>query len=256
MRRRSFLGGLGSAVMLAPVAGCRPWLRPSPTVETVTPHQRATVEAMAATFLPSGPGSPGATEADAITTILDPNYAVAGYLAEVVADLDDWCYLRHGGHAFVELDAGAREAALAERMGEQGKLIQSWYKPVYEGVLSLTKLAFFGGLTRAIGTTYVGFPGPSAGYAADSAAGVHVGTGPTIEIRGPGRISSVRVTATLDRAGALIAPDGARHALPAAALDAHEVPAAAGVIAAGIWRLDGAPAWWLALRTDLDERGG
>lgn len=257
MRRRSFLGGLGSAIVLAPMAGCRPWMHPDPAAAGASDHQRATVAAMAETFLPSGgPGSPGAVEVDAVATILDPAFPVAGYVAELVADLDDWCFVRHGGRAFVALAPAERETALAERLGEQGRLIQSWYKPVYEGVLSLTKLAFFGGLVHTVGTTYVGFPGPSAGYAPDSAAGVYVGDGDAIAVTGAGTTSAVKVTATLAGPGALIGPDGARHPLPAGALDGHDVIAARGVSAAGTWRLAGARAWWLALRTDRDEPGG
>lgn len=276
MRRRTLLGGGASAVALAPLAACRPWMRkdPAPAGEAPSAHQLATIDAIAATFIPSSDGSPGALEAGAREVILDPSHPVAGYLSELVSDLDDWCFVRHGARRFVELSPARREQALEERMGLHGRLIQSWYLPVYEGVLALTKLAFFGGLTRRVGTTFVGFPGPSAGYAAASAAGVYRARGAIAEVSGPGRVSEARVTALLagvDLARAplhLIAPDGSRHPLatdagapPPLTLDAVVVPGTRGTTAAGSWRLDpgaGAvvTAWWLALRTELDEPGG
>ena len=269
MRRRTLLGGIGSAVILAPIAGCRPWACRNPAVEDVTAHQRATIAAMAATFLPGTAGSPGAAEVEAVDVILDPSLPVRGYVAEVVADLDDWCFVRHGGRAFTALPPAKRERALEERMGLHGRLIRSWYLPVYEGVLALTKLAFFGGLRRAAGTTYVGFPGPSAGYAAHSAAGIHVGDGAGVVVGGAGIVSAALVTALVagvDAAHAglrLTAPDGKVHAVAAFGLpaplaaDRAPVPGARGAVAAGTWQLGAAAgeltAWWLDLRTDLDD---
>lgn len=250
------MGGLGSALVLVPMVGCRTWMHPSTAARGTTAHQRATLIAIADTFLPSGPGSPGATEADAITTLLDPAFPVAGYVDELVADLDDWCFVGHGGRAFVALGPTERERALEERMGLHGRWQRSWYVAVYEGVLALTKLAFFGGLTRSIGTTYVGFPGPAAGYAPASAAGVYAAPdGGAIEVTGAGRVASVRITvATVDRLQ-LIAPDGSAHPIGDGPLDGLAV-AIGPIAAAGTWRLDGARAWWLSLRTDLDDRGG
>lgn len=271
MRRRTLLGGLGSMVMLAPLAGCRPWLKRDPAVERGTDHQRATIAAMAATFVPSADGVPGAAEADATALILDPAFPVAGYLSELVSDLDDWCAVRHHHH-FVRLTPAKRERALEERMGLRGKMIRSWYLPVYEGVLTLTKLAFFGGLRRSVGTTFAGFPGPSAGYAPNSAAGVHRARGPgSVTVDGAGTATGVWVTALIaglapaDAGLRLRTPDGAVHAVPAGddldaplAADRTPVPGAAGGAARGTWQLTAGPgavvtAWWLALRTDLDD---
>jgi len=142
-------------------------------------------------------------------------------------------------------------------------------------VLALTKLSFFGGLSRAIGTTFAEFPGASAGYATDSAAGVYRGDGSAVMVAGPGAVSSVRVTVlvlpstTQARATLgplhLVGPDGRAHAIPVATpaiatllLDAHLVAGAAGTPAAGTWKLTGTDiqAWWLSVRTDLDEKTG
>ncbi|MBZ0237948.1 MAG: gluconate 2-dehydrogenase subunit 3 family protein, partial [Deltaproteobacteria bacterium] len=194
MKRRTFLWTGAIAIGTLP-AGCRPWMR---RVETPEPgpsdHQKATLAAMAETFIPSSDGSPGARESDALALVLDPAYPVAGYVSELVSDLDDWCYVRHFG-AFVGLSPAKREQALEERMGLRGRLIASWYRPVYEGVLALAKLSFFGGLTRAVGTTFTEFPGASAGYAATSAAGVYRADGDAVMVAGAGNVSSVRVTA-------------------------------------------------------------
>jgi hypothetical protein len=158
-------------------------------------------------------------------------------------------------------------------MGMRGRLIASWYKPVYEGVLALTKLSFFGGLQRGIGPTYVEFPGASAGYATNSAAGVYRADKGAVMVAGPGKVSSVRVTVLGSPADAaltnptlgpltLVGPDGRAHAIAVPPpktfslwLDGTIVASAAGTPAAGTWKLSGADirAWWLTVRTDLDE---
>jgi hypothetical protein len=255
MQRRTFLWT--GAVLV----GCRPWLKRNEAPElAVSDHQRATVAAMAETFIPSDDGSPGAREGEAVTLILDPGFPVLGYVSELVSDLDDWCHVRHF-KAFVEMSAGEREQALEERMGMRGRLIASWYKPVYEGVLALTKLSFFGGLQRGIGPTFVEFPGASAGYATNSAAGVYRADKGAVMVTGPGTVSSLRVT-VLGSNGALtlVGPDGRAHALKLAPrgtllADGHLVEGAAGTPAAGTWKLSGADirAWWISVRTDLDE---
>ncbi len=269
MRRRTFLY-TGAIAIGTPLAGCRPWMKRDLAPEPASDHQVDTIGAMAATFIPSAAGSPGAIESGALDTILDPAHPVVGYLSELVTDLDDWCFVRHFGNRFVDLSPAGREQALEERMGVRGLLIQSWYRPVYEGVLALTKLSFFGGLTHAIGTTFTEFPGASAGYAAHSAAGVHRASGATVVVAGPGQVSSVRVTAMTDGKPPhplrmrLDGPDGRHHeltvaagAMPTVVVDDHTVTTAAGGPAAGTWRLStttGAiTAWWLSLRTDLDE---
>lgn len=265
MHRRTFLWTGAIAIGTLPV-GCRPWMKRVETPEGPSDHQRATLAAMAETFIPSGDGSPGARESDALALILDPAYPVASYISELVGDLDDWCYVRHFS-SFVALSPAMREQALEERMGMRGRLIASWYKPVYEGVLALTKLSFFGGLTHAVGTTFTEFPGASAGYATNSAAGVYRGDGNTVVVAGPGVVSSVRVTALGTATWLrLVAPDGRGHAVTLAPVantsllaDARVVASAVGTPAAGTWKLTAGGgdvrAWWLAVRTDLDEPG-
>ncbi len=267
MERRTFLW-TGAILIGTLPAGCRPWMkrdeRPEPGPSD---HQKATLAAMAETFIPSSDGSPGARESDAMSLLLDPAYPVAGYVSELVSDLDDWCRVRHFS-SFVGLSPAKREQALEERMGLRGRLIASWYRPVYEGVLALAKLSFFGGLTRAVGTTFTEFPGASAGYAPSSAAGVYRADGAAATVTGAGRVSSVRVTALGAAAPAtatlqLVTPDGRVHTFtpaPAAGTtllaDAQLVDGVAGTTAAGTWKLSGGNirAWWLAIRTDLDER--
>jgi long-chain-alcohol oxidase len=272
VQRRAFLGGMvGGAALL----GCRGWVR-APTA-VANPHELRTLAAIAETFVPGGDGTPGASDVDAVTTIVDPVHGVAPYIPDVVADLDAWCVVRFH-RPFVDLATAEREIALEERMGMRGILIRSWYAPAYEGILALTKLAFFGGITRSAGLAYLAFPGASRGYAPVSAAGAYASTDTplalaagatsTIAIAGDGRVSSAHVCAALagDDARAtlrVIAPDGRHRDLPlraGSALDGIELPLAGGP-AAGAWRCEvGAAAgggrlalWTLRLRTDLDE---
>jgi hypothetical protein len=279
VRRRSFLaGGLAGSVFVA----CRSWTRPTATTETPDRHELVTLEAMAETFLPGGDGTPGARDANALATIVDPAYGVNPYISEVVSDLDEWCLARFH-HVFIELPSGTRELALEQRMGMHGKLIRSLYAPVYEGVLALTKLAFFGGLTNHAGTSYLAFPGASAGYAPASAAGAYAaadtpraitpGARSAIVVEGPGITSEVRVTAVATSSDDLQAtlrvrsPDGRLHELALAIASGDEiiddvaVPLTGGA-AAGTWALEVAAQlggagrlelWSLRLRTDLDE---
>jgi hypothetical protein len=237
---------------------------------------------MAETFVPGGGGAPGATEVNAVGVIVDPAYGVNPYISEVVADLDGWCLVAHHG-LFVQLSPELREVALEQRMGLRGGEIQSLYLPVYEGVLALTKLAFFGALSNRAGTNYVGFPGASRGYAPGSAAGAYASVGGTelslgaaseLRVEGAGAVSAVRATAyvtSADDARATLrlrAPDGRYHDLAISAEGGHalvdDVPVPlVGGPAAGTWRLQVAAGaagrgrlelWSIRLRTDLDEK--
>lgn len=274
------MGGVAGTAAVA----CRPWTRPSERVEAVRPHELETLAAMAETFLPGGGGAPGATEAGAVGAIVDPAYGVNPYISEVVSDLDEWCLAAH--HAlFVQLSPEQREVALEQRMGLRGRAIRSLYLPVYEGVLALTKLAFFGALSNRVGTNYVGFPGASRGYAPGSAAGAYAsaegaaiepGAASELVIEGAGAVSAVRATAYVTSADdvratlRLRAPDGRHHELAISAergdgiLDDVPVPLTGGP-AAGPWRLEVAARaagsgrlelWSIRLRTDLDDRAG
>jgi gluconate 2-dehydrogenase subunit 3-like protein len=277
VHRRSFLvGGISGTALIA----CRPWTRTTPPPDEPTAHELATLAAIAETFLPGGDGVPGAREAGALAVIVDPAYGVRPYLARTVADLDDWVGLLHGFHAFVDLSPATRELVLEQRMGLHGGAIASWYRPVYDAILALTKLASYGGLANPLGTSYLGFPGPSAGYAPESAAGAYAsadrpralaaGAASTIEVAGAGAVTSVRVNvlaasdAAIRATVRVTAPDGRYHdlGLRRAILADERLPLTGGP-AAGTWRLEvvahaGAPGrlelWSLCVRTDLDDR--
>lgn len=271
------LGGVTGTAMIA----CRPWTHPTSRPQPVSPHELETLAAMAETFIPGGDGTPGATEVNAVGVIVEPAYGVAGYIAEVVSDLDEWCLVAHHG-LFKALSPEQREAALEQRMGLRGRAIQSLYLPVYEGVLALTKLAFFGAIANKAGTNYIGFPGASRGYAPGSAAGAYASTSPVaiapggateLRVEGAGTVSVVRATAYVTSADdvratlRLRAPSGAHHDLALHAeggdglVDDVIVPLIGGP-AAGTWRLEVAAhaagsgrleLWSIRLRTDLDE---
>jgi hypothetical protein len=264
------------------VVACRPWTRPIDRPQPVSPHELETLAAMAETFLPGGDGSPGATEANALGAIIDPAYGVNPYISEVVSDLDEWCLVAHHG-LFKSLPPERREIALEQRMGLRGRAIRSLYLPVYEGVLALTKLAFFGALSNKTGTNYIGFPGASRGYAPGSAAGAYAsaagapiarGAASELRVEGAGAVSAVRATAYVTSGDdvhatlRLRAPGGRHHDLGIRAeggdglLDDVLVPLAGGP-AAGRWRLEIAAhaagsgrleLWSIRLRTDLDDR--
>src|SRR3990167_8773364 len=123
MDRREFLGG--TAALGVPLVGWRPGANLHRSVVTPSRHQLAKLTAMATTFVPASPDSPGASETAAVKTIVDPAYGVNPYITEVVSDLDDWCFVRHGRRRFIELGPAERERALEERMGLRGPLIQS-----------------------------------------------------------------------------------------------------------------------------------
>jgi hypothetical protein len=248
----------------------------------VSPRELETLAAIADTFVPAGAGMPGATEVNALAVIVDPAYGVNPYISEVVSDLDEWCLVAH--HApFASLSPERREVALEQRMGLRGRAIQSLYLPVYEGILALTKLAFFGGLSNRAGTNAIGFPGASRGYAPGSAAGAYAsaagvaiarGGASELRVEGAGAVSVVRATAYVTspddvRATLRIrAPDGRHHDLALRAeggdglVDDALLPIEGGP-AAGTWRLEVAEhaagsgrleLWSIRLRTDLDER--
>jgi hypothetical protein len=283
VHRRSFIvGGISGTALIA----CRPWVRDTLRSDEPTAHELATLAAMAETFLPGGDGVPGAGQTGAVAAIVDPAYGVRPYITQVVSDLDDWVSLTHGLHTFVELSPATREVVLEQRMGLRGGVITSWYLAVYEAILALTKVAFYGGLASPLGTSYIGFPGPSVGYAPSGAAGAYtshdrpralaIGAASAIQVSGEGAVTRVRVSAlvTCDadmRATVRItAPDGRRHDLalraepPTGGLTDEVLPLTGGP-AAGAWRLEviahaGAPAqlelWSLRLRTDRDDDQG
>ncbi len=274
MQRRSFLvGSLSGAALL----GCR-GVR-APQAEPLSQHELDTMAAIADTFLPGGDGTPGAHEVNALAALVDPAYGLEPYIPELVSDLDQWC-LASKQLGFLGLSARDREVALEQRMGLHGKLVQSWYRPAYEGALALTKLAFFGGLSSTLGTSYLAFPGASRGYAPGTAAGAWASRDPspiargaatTIEVAGAGAVSGATLSlfATSDpfvhATLRVTAPDGRHHDLALegrgdVALEEVALPLT-GKAAAGAWHLaivahhggvGQLEVWALRLRTELD----
>jgi len=300
INRRAFLTGSGAAAALLAVtdglsllgrdAKAAAWMLPNTTPETPSSHERSTMQAIADTFIPNWDGAPGALETDVFTTLNDPFYGLNPYISEVVSDLDDWCWWRYLWSDFLGLSTSNRNLALEERMGFHGSSIQSWYKDAYDGALSLTKLNYFGGLVRAAGTNYIGFPGPSAGYAPASAAGAYAsadtpknvpdnsttGVTSTVNVGGAGTVSSLQVTLYVkhtysgDLVIKLSSPAGTVHTLwnrtggSADDVLLHDVAVTTfnGQTAAGAWRLQvqdlasrdtGSLRFWsFKLRTSLD----
>lgn len=286
------LGSLAGVAALRGKAHASAWMLPDTTPETPSSHEISTLKAMADTFIPNWDGDPGGNEADAFTTINDPHYGVNPYISELVSDLDDWCWWTYWWSDFDELDHTDRNSALEERMGYHGSTIESWYKDAYEGVLALTKMAYFGGLQNSVGTNYVGFPGPSTGWAASSAGGAYQspdtpksipdnnssGVSSWVYVSGPGSLSqllvSVYITHTWsgDLVVTLYSPTGSSYILwnraggSADNVILHDVAVTAfnGQNPAGWWRLKvqdlaGADVgtlqfWSFKLRTNLDDQ--
>jgi len=171
--RRAFLGGglaiLGAAAAnatLAPKkARAAAWMLPSTSVETPTWHQTETMKKLADTIIPNVDGQPGAIESYAFDTLNDPYYGLNPYISEMTSDLDDATFWAHGYFDdFKNRNYWERASILDERLGNAWWSPGSVYKDAYEGAIALTKLNYFGGLRNNVGTTYIGFPGPSAGY--------------------------------------------------------------------------------------------
>jgi hypothetical protein len=263
--------------------GCAPWARPSTKPQAIGEHERKTLAAIADTFLPGDDGTPGAHEVNALATIVDPAYGLDPYIHELVSDLDQWCVATKF-KGFIGLQRADREKALEQRMGLHGKAIKSLYAPAYEGILALTKLAYFGALHSKLGTNYLAFPTASRGYAPGSAAGawasreapwaIGVGKASRIRVDGAGAASEVKLSAfvTTDddvKAVARVhAPDGKSHDVKISATDGqawiHDLalPIVGGP-AAGDWRFEIAALlggsgriemWSIQLRTDLDDK--
>ena len=174
--RRQFLKGTGVFVLgtaagvsaLSRSAQGAAWLLPNASPETPNAHEIATIKKIVDTILPNADGTPGGLESNAFDTINDPHYGVNPYISEVVSDIDDasfWAHLHFTD--FKNLSLSNRTEVLEERLGEAWWSPGSLYKDAYEGMNSLTKLNFIGGLQNAAGTDYIGFPGPASGYATD-----------------------------------------------------------------------------------------
>jgi hypothetical protein len=161
------LGAVAGARVFAPrKAEAAAWMLPSTTPEVPNTHQIATIKALCDTVIPNSDGAPGAIESNAFGTINDPYYGLNPYISEMVSDIDDATFWAHGYFDyFKNRSLAQRTAILEERLGLAWWSPGSVYLDAYEGVIALTKLNYFGGLKSSVGTTYIGFPGPSAGYA-------------------------------------------------------------------------------------------
>ncbi len=161
------LGAVAGARVLAPgKAEAAAWMLPITTPEVPNAHQIATIKALCDTVIPNSDGTPGAIESNAFDTINDPYYGLNPYISEIVSDIDEATYWAHGYFdSFKNRSLSQRTAILEERLGLAWWSPGSVYLDAYEGVIALTKLNYFGGLKSSVGTTYIGFPGPSAGYA-------------------------------------------------------------------------------------------
>jgi len=176
MSRRAFLRGagastgvtvLGAGVGVAVLSGrahAAAWMWPDETIETPSSHEMATLDALADTVIPNTDGG-GAKEARAADVMADPFYELNPFISEMVSDLDDastWLFFEGD---FYNNSLNSRTQILEERLGLAWWSPGSLYKDAYDGVIALSKLAFFGGLINSVGTDYIGFPGQSAGYA-------------------------------------------------------------------------------------------
>ncbi len=173
---RRTLAGSG-VVMLGAAAGAgalsmtrrahgAPWILPDDDVEVPNSHEIATLRMLADTILPNSDGSPGGIESNAFDTISDPYYGINPYISEIVSDIDDAAFWAHRYFTnFKNLSLSRRTKVLEERLGQVWWSPGSLYKEAYEGVIALTKLNYYGALQNSAGTNYIGFPGPSAGYA-------------------------------------------------------------------------------------------
>lgn len=162
----AILGGVAASAALSPKkARAAAWMLPSTSPETPTTHQIATMKKLADTIIPNVDGYPGAIESNAFDTINDPYYGLNPYISEMTSDLDDATYWAHAYFDdFKNRNYYERAYILEERLGQVWWSPGSVYKDAYEGAISLTKLNYLGGLRNTVGTNYIGFPGPSAGY--------------------------------------------------------------------------------------------
>jgi hypothetical protein len=174
--RRQILQGAGTGVAVLGWGSSLTLLTGCPAGDpntSYTTHQKETMEAFADAVIPgwyyvggylyrSDPdGSSGAVQAGAWNTYWDTYYGLNGWIDECVDDL---------GSSFKTASLSSRIATINSKLaGNNGPWYASGqYTPIYRGAIMLAKLAFFGALNNTVGTAYVGFPGPSAGYAPEA----------------------------------------------------------------------------------------
>lgn len=121
----------------------------------VVPFKR-TLEALADTVVPPDDG-PGGAAVGALTLYADPFYRATAALPAVGVHLNLKALLAHR-RTFPRLTLEERTAVLMAC--ERSKLLGQ----AYEGLIMLTKLAFYGGLVSDAGHRHIGYPGPNEGY--------------------------------------------------------------------------------------------
>jgi hypothetical protein len=174
LTRRSFLRGsgtgialLGGGAALTMLGGC-----PDDSPNTsYTSEQKERMDALADAVVPgyywaggawrySDPDySAGAAAAGSWNLYWDTYYGLNGWIDECADDL---------GSSFKTASLSSRMATLQQKLnGNNGPWYASGaYTPIYRGAVLLAKLAFFGGVVSSVGTSYIGFPGPTtSGYA-------------------------------------------------------------------------------------------
>jgi hypothetical protein len=141
-------------------------------------HRFATLNKLADTVLPAESGD-GGEQARAFEVFFDPYYAMNGWLDEAVSELDSDCQYYYGKQF--------RYCSLAQRTESLAWLTQynaPWYasdsqgkyRTIFQGLISMTKLAWLGAIVNGVGSQYVAFPGPTGGYTAAGGSTPAVGT--------------------------------------------------------------------------------
>lgn len=140
-------------------------------------HRRLTLEALADTALPNEgiiAGGDGGKECRALEVMFDPYYGENGWIDEAMSELDYYY------PSFSSSSLSARTSALQflttysdpwYASDSDGK-----YRTIFQGLIMLTKLAWFGGIAANNGLSYLGFPGRSGGYTAAGGSTPAVGT--------------------------------------------------------------------------------
>jgi hypothetical protein len=164
---------LGASAATTMLAGC-PEDDPEYWMDS---HRRLTLEALADAAIPNEgifTGGDGAKEARALEIMFDPYYASNGWIDEAISELD-YYYPN-----FKNMSRASREAALDYLTTYSDPWYASdsdgKYRTIFQGLILLSKLAWFGGVASTAGYQYLGFPGRSGGYTAAGGSTPAVGT--------------------------------------------------------------------------------
>jgi hypothetical protein len=121
----------------------------------VVPFRR-TLEAFADTIIPPEDG-PGGAAAGAVRLYADPFYRATVALPAVGVHLNVRALIQQGRpFARLPLEGRTRVVLACER--------SPLLSQAYEGLVMLTKLAFYGAIVNDVGHRYIEFPGPNEGY--------------------------------------------------------------------------------------------